>query len=135
MSQPPDRKPDSPAEQVESQTALDSHRADGHWTALAGRMLDDVVRIVETETKLLEVNFSAALTAAFDRAVGQLLGALLILLGGGCILAALIMLLDTWLQMWQSLAISGAAAITGGFMVAWLSGRIAKREESKLTRS
>lgn len=135
MLEPPNRKPDSRGRQVESRATTDHHQSGGHWTALVGRMLDDVVRIVEAETKLLEVNLSAALTAAFDRAVGQLLGALVMLLGGTCLLAALIMLLHTWLALWQALAISGGTAVGGRFVIAWLYRTMAEREESKLTRS
>ncbi len=95
-------------------------------------MLDDVVRIVEAETRLLEVNFGRALTAAFDRAVGQFLGSLLVFLGGACVLAALIMLLHEWLPVWLSLAISGAIAIGVGLAVAWNSGRVARKAESEM---
>jgi VIT1/CCC1 family predicted Fe2+/Mn2+ transporter len=109
------------------------HRADdGSLGALAGRLLDDLVRIIEAEVKLLEVNFGSALTASLDRAVGRLLAVLLGLLGGACLLAALIMLLHEWLRLWLSLAISGAVAIAAGYLVAWLGGRAAKRTESQL---
>lgn len=94
-------------------------------------MLDDFVRIVEAETKLFEVNFARALTAAFDRAIGQFLSGLLMFLGAACLLAALIMFLHEWLPLWQSLAISGALAIGGGLAVRSLSGWIAKKTESE----
>jgi hypothetical protein len=132
MTQPENQAPDRSHDQPAAQAALDRHRAEGHWAALAGRMLDDVVRIVEAETRLLEVNFGRALTAAFDRAVGQFLGSLLVFLGGACVLAALIMLLHEWLPVWLSLAISGAIAIGVGLAVAWNSGRVARKAESEM---
>ncbi len=133
QSHPPDRPRGDQSPARHEAGALDRHPAEGHWSALAARMLDDVVRIVEAETKLFEVNFGRALTAAFDRAIGQLLGGLMMFLGGACLLAALIMLLHEWLPMWQSLAISGALAIGGGLAVGWLSGRIARKSESEMT--
>lgn len=102
--------------------------------ALAIRLLDDIVRIVEAEVKLLEVDFSTALTAALDRAVGRFLGSLFVLIGGGCLLAGLIMLLHEWLPIWQALAITGGSAIAIGFIIAWMSGRIAKKAEKKLVQ-
>lgn len=121
------------AEPAGQDAPLDRYPAGAHWSALAARMLDDVVRIVEAETRLLEVNFGRALTAAFDRAIGQLLGGLMMFLGGACLLAALIMLLHQWLPVWQSLAISGAAAIGGGLAVGRLSARIARKTGSDTT--
>jgi cell shape-determining protein MreD len=102
---------------------------------LAVRLLDDVVRIVEAEVKLVEVNFGSALTASLDRAVGRFLAALLLFLGASCLLAGLIMLLRHWLEMWQALAVAGAAAFAAAFTVAWIAGRIASSAESQLTKS
>jgi hypothetical protein len=112
------------------------HRnSDGRIGVLAVQLLDDVVRIVEAEVKLLEVNFGSALTASLDRAVGRFLAALLLFLGACCLLAGLIMLLSLWVPLWQSLAIAGGTAIAASFAVAWVAGRIARSAESNLTRS
>jgi hypothetical protein len=103
--------------------------------ALAIRLLDDVVRIVEAEVKLVEVNFGSALTASLDRAVGRFLAALLLFLGASCLLAGLIMLLRHWLAMWLALTIAGAAAFAAGFAVVWIAGRIASSAESGLFKN
>lgn len=132
--QTPDNQPENGKESGPSLTALQHHAANGHVGALAVRLLDDVVKIVEAEVKLVEVNFGSALTASLDRAVGRFLAALLLFLGACCLLAGLIMLLSHWFAMWQALAIAGAVAAGAGLAVAWIAGLVAKSAESKLTR-
>ena len=102
---------------------------------LAVQLLDDVVRVVEAEVKLLEVNFGSALTAALDRAVGRFLAVLLLFLGVSCLLAGLIMWLSHSLTMPLALAVAGLLAITVACAVAWVTGRIAKNVEGDLTES
>jgi hypothetical protein len=138
MTEPRDNAPD-PERERESQSepalARPHRNSDGRMGVLAVRLLDDVVRIVEAEVKLVEVNFGSALTASLDRAVGRFLAALLLFLGASCLLAGLIMLLRHWLEMWQALAVAGAAAFAAAFTVAWIAGRIASSAESQLTKS
>jgi hypothetical protein len=138
MTEPPDntlvnqRDNTAPSEP----TAARPHRnSDGRMSVLAVRLLDDVVRIVEAEVKLVEVNFSSALTASLDRAIGRLLAALLLFLGVSCLLAGLIMLLRYWFAIWQALAIAGVTALAAGFVVVWLAGLIASSAESGMTKS
>jgi hypothetical protein len=126
---PPSTTPSGPA------LARVHRNSDGRMGTLAVRLLDDVVRIVEAEVKLVEVNFGSALTASLDRAVGRLLAALLLFLGVCCLLAGLIMLLSHWLPMWEALAIAGASAFAAAFAVASVAGRIAASVESKITES
>ncbi len=138
MTQPRDNAPDSQGDrEAQSETALArSHRnSDGRMGVLAVRLLDDVVRIVEAEVKLVEVNFGSALTASLDRAVGRFLAALLLFLGAACLLAGLIMLLRHWLATWLALTVAGAAAFAAGFAVAWIAGRIASSAESRLIKN
>lgn len=132
--QTPDNEPESRSESGPSLAALQRHAVNGHMGTLAVRLLDDIVRIVEAEVKLVEVNFGSALTASLDRAVGRFLAALLLFLGACCLLAGLIMLLANFLAMWEALAIAGVAASAAGLAVAWIAGLIAKGAERKLTK-
>jgi hypothetical protein len=138
MTEPRDNARDAQREQEpvsEPALARAPRSSDERVGVLAVRLLDDVVRIVEAEVKLVEVNFGSALTASLDRAVGRFLAALLLFLGASCLLAGLIMLLRHWLATWLALAIAGAAAFAAGLCVAWIAGRIAGRAESRLTNN
>jgi hypothetical protein len=136
MTKPPDntRIDQRGNSEASEETAARPHRnSDGRMSVLAVRLLDDVVRIVEAEVKLIEVNFSSALTASLDRAVGRLLAAMLVFLGASCLLAGLIMLLRHWLAIWLALAIAGVTALATGFAVVWFARLIANRAERRLS--
>jgi hypothetical protein len=119
----------------ETAAAHPHHDSNQGMGGLAVQLLDDVVRVVEAEVKLLEVNFGSALTAALDRAVGRFLAVLLLFLGVSCLLAGLIIWLSHSLGMPQALAVAGAVAIAAAYAVARVTGRIAKNVESDLTES
>jgi Putative Actinobacterial Holin-X, holin superfamily III len=95
------------------------NRAFGHteWSELLARVLDDMTRVADLEARLLEVQLVNALDAALDRALHQWVSGLLLLIGGLCLLSALIVLLGKWLPLWQALALGGAAAIIAGLAV------------------
>jgi uncharacterized membrane protein YgdD (TMEM256/DUF423 family) len=118
--------PDSPRAQADGE-----HLEDAHLPALLGRMLDDLVRIGEAQTKLFEANISAALSAALDRALGRAISVVTFLLGGLCLLGAIIVLLQRWLPWWQALALTGAVLILAGWLVQVIAARFAARRERR----
>jgi hypothetical protein len=107
------------------------------WSELLTHVLDDMTRIADLEARLLEVQLLNALDVAMDRALHQWVSGLLWLIGGLCLLSALIVLLQKWFPLWQSLALGGAVAIVAGLAV-WLpmlrkAGKIAQpRKEAQL---
>ncbi len=103
------------------------HLHDVHLPTLLGRMLDDLVRIGEAQAKLFEVNIGAALAAALDRAVGRVIAAIMYLVGGLCLLGAIILLLRRRLLWWEALVISGTIVIGAGALTQWVTGKLAAR--------
>jgi Putative Actinobacterial Holin-X, holin superfamily III len=103
-----------------------------HLPALVGRMLDDVLRIAEAQAKLFDANLTAALSYALDRAIGRAIAAAMCLLGGMCLLIAMIVLFHRYLQWWQALAISGVIM----FAAAWIMHKVtlswAARQDGEL---
>lgn len=107
------------------------HLENAHLPGLIGRMLDDMVRIAETQTRLFEANIGSALTGALDRALGRALAGLIYLAGGVCLLAAIILLLHEWLSWWEALAIAGAVMILAGWVMQKLTGKMAASEPAR----
>jgi len=102
-----------------------------HLPGLIVRMIDDVVRMADAETKLFEGNIELALVAALDRAVGRAIASVIYLAGGLCLLGAAIMLLRRWLPWWEALALAGVATILAGCLVQTVTGRLAARQSSR----
>lgn len=110
--------------------AAGEHLESAHLPALLGRILDDLVRIGEAQTKLFEANISAALSSALDRALGRAIAALMYLFGGLCLLGAIIVLLERWLLWWQALVIAGAIMILAGWVVQVIATRRAVQRQT-----
>src|SRR5229473_363080 len=78
------------------------------WATLATRIVADLERIVRAELKLFQAGLHPLLRDLVGR-VGIGLVAVSGVIGGGlCFLAALVLFLHQWLQMWQALAVAGA---------------------------
>jgi hypothetical protein len=75
------------------------------------------VRVAEAQVRLFEANFSAAMNRALDRAIGRAIAGFLALIGAGCLLAAMVILLHDYLRWWASLAITGVAMIAAGLAI------------------
>jgi hypothetical protein len=90
------------------------------WPTLLGRMLEDLSRVIQLELQLLEARIAPSLMAMADRAIAGLVILCAGVIGGSCLLAALILLLHQWMQWWECLAIAGIAAIGCG-LVAYMS--------------
>lgn len=87
------------------------------WLTLLGRMLEDLSRVIQLELQLLEAKIAPSLMAMADRAIAALVLLCAGIVGGSCLLAALILLLHEWLPLWQCLAIGGVIAIACGLVV------------------
>jgi Putative Actinobacterial Holin-X, holin superfamily III len=91
-------------------------RTETEWSTLLGRMLEDVSRIMRLELQLLEARIAPSLTGMADRAIAALVLLFAGVIGGSCLLAALILLLHEWMKWWQASAIGGVVAIACGFV-------------------
>ncbi len=115
--------------------SVDEHLGNIDVAGLVGRMLDDLVRIAETQAKLMEVNISETLSSSLDRAVGRAVAAVMYLIGGLCLLGAIIVLLRRHLSWWEALVIAGSVTIVAGFAVQWITARSpARRGRSQFAR-
>ena len=102
--------------QRNAETAPDL-RTETEWSTLLGRMLEDLSRIIRLELQLLEARLVPSLTGMADRAIAALAILFAGVIGGSCLLAALILLLHEWIKWWQAFAIGGVVAIACGFVV------------------
>lgn len=85
------------------------------WPTLLGRMLEDVSRVIQLELQLLEARLAPSLTAMADRAIAGLMLLYAGVIGGSCLLAALILLLHDWMLWWQCFALGGIVTIACAF--------------------
>ncbi len=86
------------------------------WSSLAGRVIDDISRIIHAELQLFETNLGLRFSGAIELALVRVAGLVAVIFGGMCLLAALILLLHQWLEWWQSFAISGALSVSLGIL-------------------
>jgi Putative Actinobacterial Holin-X, holin superfamily III len=91
-------------------------KTETEWSTLLGRMLEDLSRIIRLELQLLEARIAPSLTGLADRAIAALVILFAGVIGGSCLLAALILLLHEWMKWWQAFAIGGVVAIACGFI-------------------
>jgi hypothetical protein len=97
--------------QRERGAANDDAGTAAEWTTLAGRMIEDLSRVIQLELQLMEVRITPSLTAMADRAIAGLVILFAGALSGSCLLAALILLLHQWMQWWECFAVGGAVGI------------------------
>src|ERR1700687_1851875 len=81
------------------------------WPTPLRRDLEDVSRVIQLELELLEANLPPSMMAMADRAIAGLIMLFAGVLGGSCLLAALILLLHRWMEWWQCFAIAGVVTI------------------------
>jgi hypothetical protein len=122
--------------QAQQSQKLQEHQdhspVEADWPTLVGRMLDDLARIIQMETRLFEANLSHALSGLVDRAISQLILLAAVLAGGSCLLAAFILLLHSWLVWWEALTIAGVAVIFLGGSIYMIGQRAARKTESQI---
>lgn len=98
-----------------SAETLENSGTTAEWSTLLGRVLEDLSRIIRLELQLLEARIAPSLTGMADRAIAALVILFAGVIGGSCLLAALILLLHEWMKWWQSFAIGGVVALACGF--------------------
>ena len=81
------------------------------WPKLMARMMEDITR---SELERFEANLAASLRTAVDQVIASLFLITSGIIGGGCLLAGLILLLGQWLPWWMSFAIAGLSIIVLG---------------------
>jgi hypothetical protein len=81
------------------------------WPTLAARIIEDVSRVIQLELQLLEAKLAPSLMAMADRAIAGLMILYSGVIGGSCLLAALILLLHGWMLWWQCFALGGVVTI------------------------
>jgi hypothetical protein len=99
---------------AEEKQKLAEPPGDSGWPQLVARMMEDITR---SELGRFEANFSGAVKASTDRAIASLFRLAASLVGGGCLLAALVLLFHNWLPVWLSLAITGGAIVGIGEII------------------
>jgi hypothetical protein len=117
---------------VEEQKPLTSKEVQetpADWTTLITRAVDDVSRIVRSESQLLQISLSAALKTQIDYALAAFAMVIALICAGICVLAALILLLhqsfEWWqgLPWWQAFAVGGLLMFAVGIAIHQIAGR------------
>lgn len=81
------------------------------WPVLLGRTLEDLAHIFQLELRLMGAKVPPLMMAVADRAIGALVILYLGIIGGSCLLAALILLLHLWLAWWECFAVGGVVTL------------------------
>ena len=84
------------------------------WPKLMARMMEDITR---SELHRFEANLAASLRTSTDRAIASLFRVASAVVGGVCLITALVLLLGNWLPWWLSLAVTGLTVIGIGEIV------------------
>jgi len=97
--------------------------AEGDWSTLVGRAIDDVSRIIQSEIGLLETTLRAVVEEQTDYALANLAVVAVIICAAICMLGALILFLHQWLQWWLAFAVAGLVASAAGIAIHAMAGR------------
>jgi hypothetical protein len=103
--------------------ASDPPGAEGDWSTLVGKAIDDVSRIIQSEIGLLETTLRAVVEEQTDYALANLATVAVMICAAICMLGALILLLHQWLQWWLAFAIAGLVASAVGIAIHTTAGR------------
>jgi hypothetical protein len=95
----------------DEQRAIQAEDQNHSWPGLVGQLILDFTKVLEAEAKLIRASIEPALTAVLDHWLLQLVIAAIALTGCVLLVCAAILLLHTWLALWLSFAITGAATI------------------------
>ncbi len=78
------------------------------WASLVARAVDDITRIVHSEFRLLVAGMQTVLDEGIDRVLGFVATGVLLMAGGFCMLAAIIMFLHEFAMRpwWQSFGLT-----------------------------
>ena len=85
------------------------------WPALVGRIVTDLTRIVHTEIRLFQASLNPILSTAVDRLLGNVLALVAFVVGGLCLLIALVVFLQKFIGWDAALLITGVVSLAGGY--------------------
>src|SRR4029077_8057744 len=120
------------AQAMEEQKPLTSNGAQephADWATLIAQAVDDVSRIVRSESHLLQISLSAALKAQIDYALAAFAMVIALICAGICVLAAFIVILHQSFQRWhgfawwQAFAVGGLLMFVVGIAIYLIGGR------------
>lgn len=106
--------------------AQDTH---ADWVTLIARAVDDLSRIVRSESQLLQISVSAALKAQVDYALAAFAMVIAFIFAAICVVAALILVLHQSFQRWhgipwwQAFVIGGLVMLVVGIAIHLIAGR------------
>jgi Putative Actinobacterial Holin-X, holin superfamily III len=92
------------------------------WSQIVSRAIDDISRIMQSEVRLLEASLRKVLVEQVDRILASVTAAVILIAGGVCMIAALILLLHLWFALWLSWGITGGVLFIVALIV-WAMGR------------
>jgi Flp pilus assembly protein TadB len=81
------------------------------WPTLLGKLFEDFTRVLRGEVRLLGANVEPALQSAIVRGLNHMILAVIGLCGILCLIAAMVLLLHTWLEWWQAFGATGFTVI------------------------
>ncbi len=88
----------------------DEQRVDD-WSTLLGKLIDDCTRILRGEARLLGATIALKIDSLVVRSVRLMILAAMALAGLSCLLAATILILHKWLELWAAFGVVGAALL------------------------
>jgi hypothetical protein len=106
-----------PMSEKESHTANGAPETLQDWPTLVSRAVDDVSRILQSETHMLQTSVGAALETQLANAIATLTVIAVMICGAVCIVCAAILLLHEWLPLWQAFGIAGVAVLLIGIAI------------------
>jgi hypothetical protein len=106
---------------MEQESKTSEITGESGWPRLMARMMEDITR---SELHRFETNLAASLRTSTDRAIASVFRVASLVVGGACLMAALVLLLGHWLPWWLSLALTGSAVIGIGEAVYVRQGKL-----------
>ena len=104
------------------------------WPALIGRIIGDFTRIVHTEIRLFQASLNPIFSTAVDRLIGNALALVGFVIGGLCLLIALVLFLHKWMGWDAAFAVTGAVSLIAGYICSSVATIRADRSIADLER-
>jgi uncharacterized membrane protein YqjE len=105
------------------------------WPALVGRIIGDVTHIIHTEIRLFQASLNPILSTAVDRLIGNILALLAFVVGGVCLLIALVVFLHRWIGWDAALLVTGVVSLIAGYACSRVATIRADRSIAELERT
>ena len=118
-----------------SPAVLHSKPENNEWPALVGRIVSDVTRIVHSEIRLFQASLNPILSTAVDRLLGNVLALVAFIIGGLCLLIALVVFLQKFIGWDAALLVTGVISLVAGYACSRLATIRAERAIAALERT